>query len=143
MLLSVAVVTTDASERYGKQLLSHLGRKVQTEPLPDRPAPAGRLLFAYGVGTVLPLPGELILRATAADQESLARVQDVLQRHLEKFGARRELTVSWGPVEPSPDDENAARQAPGTPTVEETRTAGTDENPGSASALDPVQAKES
>src|ERR1700712_1024482 len=99
MLLSVAVVSTDASERYGKQLLSHLGRKVQTEPLPDRPAPAGRLLFAYGVGTVLPMPGQLILRATAANRGSWARVQDVLQRHLEKSGARRELTVTWGPVD--------------------------------------------
>ena len=29
MLLSIAVVTTDASARYGKQLLSHLGHKVR------------------------------------------------------------------------------------------------------------------
>jgi hypothetical protein len=117
MLLSIAVVSTDASERYGKQLLSHLGRKVQTEPLPDRPAPAGRLLFAYGVGTVLPMPGQLILRATAANQESLARVQDVLQRHLEKFGARRELAVTWGPVDNAPDTEDGAgSSAAGTET---------------------------
>ena len=66
MLLSIAVVSTDASERYGKQLLSRLGHKVRMEPLPDRPAPAGRLVFAYGVGTVLPMPGQLVLRATAA-----------------------------------------------------------------------------
>ncbi len=103
MLLSIAVVTTDASARYGKQLLSHLGHKVKMEPLPDQPAPAGRLLFAYGVGTVLPMPGELVLRATAADLESLAHVQDVLQRHLEKFGARKELVVTWGPATTEPD----------------------------------------
>ena len=103
MLLSTAVVPTDASARYGKQLLSHLGRKVEVESLPDQPAPAGRLLFAYGVGTVLPMPGELVLRATAADPESLAHVQDVLQRHLEKFGARRELVVTWGPVQTESD----------------------------------------
>ena len=106
MLLSIAVVTTDASERYAKQLLSHLGHKVRTEPLPDLPEPAGRLLFAYGVGTVLPAPGSLVLRATAANLESLARVQDVMQRHLEKFGARRELVVTWGPVDTTPDDDN-------------------------------------
>lgn len=108
MLLSIAVVTTDASERYGKQLLSHLGRKVTVEPLPDRPSPAGRLLFDHGIGTILPMPGELILRATAADPESLAHVQDVLQRHLEKFGARKELVVNWGPVETEPDAGGAA-----------------------------------
>ena len=38
-----------------------------------------------------------MLEAAAADAESLARVKDVMQRHLEKFGARRELLVSWGP----------------------------------------------
>ena len=103
MLLSIAVVATDASARYGKQLLSHLGHKVKVEPLPDQPAPAGRLVFAYGIGTVLPQPGQLVLRATAADTESLAHVQDVLQRHLEKFGARKELVVTWGPVETEPD----------------------------------------
>jgi len=108
MLLSIAVVSTDASERYGKQLLSHLAHKVRMEPLPDQPAPAGRLVFAYGVGTVLPMPGQLVLRATAADPESLARVQDVLQRHLEKFGARRELAVTWGPVDTAPDADEAA-----------------------------------
>jgi len=52
---------------------------------------------------VLPMPDELILRATAADMESLTHVQDVLQRHLEKFGARQELVVTWGPVESNPD----------------------------------------
>ncbi|MET0865367.1 MAG: DUF2218 domain-containing protein [Nakamurella sp.] len=143
MLLSVAVVSTDAPERYGKQLLSHLGRKVQTEPLPDRPAPAGRLLFAYGVGTVLPMPGQLVLRATAADEESLARVQDVLQRHLEKFGARRELTVSWGAVEPTPDDETAPSQGSGTPTAAQTKAARSGAESDLATALDPAKAQDS
>jgi hypothetical protein len=125
MLLSIAVVSTDASERYGKQLLSHLGHKVRMEPLPDRPAPAGRLLFAYGVGTVLPMPGRLVLRATAANLESLARVQDVLQRHLEKFGARRELAVTWGPVDNAPDTEDGT-ESPASPASNETPDAGDD-----------------
>jgi len=97
MMMSTAVVVTDASPRYAKQLLSHLGRKVTVEPLADQPAPAGRLVFAYGTGTVVPGDGALVLQAAAADAESLARVKDVMQRHLEKFGARRELVVSWGP----------------------------------------------
>jgi len=116
MMLSTAIVSTDASARYGKQLLSHLGHKVQVESLPDTPPPAGRLLFAYGVGTVLPMPGQLVLRATAADPESLARVQDVLQRHLEKFGARRELVVSWGPAESSEDRDGSLSDESGDAT---------------------------
>lgn len=103
MLVSVAVVSTDSPARYAKQMLAHLGRKVQVEPVPDEPDPAGRLVFAYGVGTVLPGVANLELRATAADAEALARVQDVLGRHLERFGARRELVVTWGPVTGDPE----------------------------------------
>ena len=97
MMMSTAVVVTDSPSRYAKQLLSHLGHKVTVEPLADQPAPAGRLVFGYGTGTVVPRGGALVLEAAAADAESLARVKDVMQRHLEKFGARRELVVSWGP----------------------------------------------
>jgi hypothetical protein len=44
---------------------------------------------------VRPRADHLLLEAIAADGESLAVVEDILGRHLERFGARRELTVSW------------------------------------------------
>jgi uncharacterized protein len=91
---STAVVPTDAAVRYAKQLLAHLGRKNSVEPVDGEPD-AGRLVFAYGTGTVRPEEGRLVLEAVASDDESLARVQDVLARHLERFGARRELAVHW------------------------------------------------
>lgn len=53
----------------------------------------GRLVFAYGTATVV--PERLTLRAAADDTESLARVQDVVSRHLERFGARRAVVVEW------------------------------------------------
>lgn len=102
MLVSIAVVDTDSPARYAKQLLSHLGRKVAVEPVPGRPEPAGRLVFADGFGDVLPGAQALELRATAPDGEALARVQDVLARHLVRFGARRELAVAWGPTSGDP-----------------------------------------
>jgi hypothetical protein len=92
--MSTAVVPTEASLRYAKQLLAHLGRKNPVEPVDGTPD-AGRLVFAYGTGTVRPEDGRLVLEAEAADEASLARVQDVLGRHLERFGARRELSVRW------------------------------------------------
>ena len=95
---STAVVATDAAARYAKQLLAHLGRKNPVEPLHGAPE-AGRLAFAYGTGTVRPEDGRLVLEAVAADAESLARVQDVLGRHLERFGSRRELSVRWSDEE--------------------------------------------
>jgi uncharacterized protein len=42
-----------------------------------------------------PQADRLLMRATAPDRESLAIVQDVLGRHLERFGQRNELTVTW------------------------------------------------
>jgi uncharacterized protein len=91
---STAAVPTDAAERYAKQLLSHLGRKNTVEPVDGVPD-AWRLVFAYGVGTIRSDGDRIVLEAEASDEESLARVKDVLGRHLERFGARRELTVHW------------------------------------------------
>ena len=94
VLRSTAVVTTEAPERYAKQLLSHLGRKAAVETI-DGQAAGGRLVFAYGTGTVRPEVGQLVLEAEAPDEDSLAHVEDVLARHLERFGARNELVVTW------------------------------------------------
>jgi hypothetical protein len=94
MLTSSAVVATDAPARYAKQLLSHLGRKNTVEPLTDAPD-GGRLVFPDGAATLRPADGELRMEASAEDAAGLAHVQDVLARHLERFGARHELTVTW------------------------------------------------
>ena len=94
MLESIAVVVTDAPERYAKQLLAHLGRKNTVETISGE-SEGGQLVFAYGTGTVRPEAGQLVLEAEAADEDSLAHVEDVLARHLERFGARRELVVTW------------------------------------------------
>jgi 3-hydroxyisobutyrate dehydrogenase-like beta-hydroxyacid dehydrogenase len=91
-LVAVAEVPTGAPERYAKQLVSHLGRRLtwQTDGATSR---AG---IGDGVGTVVVGDGVLTLRAEAPDAETLARVQHVLGSHLERFGQRNELTVTWG-----------------------------------------------
>ena len=94
MLTSTAVVVTDAPARYAKQLLSHLGHKVPVEELDGHPG-GGRLVFAYGAGIVRVDGDRLVLEAVAVDLASLARVEDVLARHLLKFGRRGHLTISW------------------------------------------------
>jgi hypothetical protein len=91
---STAVVATDAAARYAKQLLAHLGRKAGVEPVDGEPD-GGLLRLSAGTGVVRPRADHLVLEARAADAESLTLVEDVLARHLERFGARRELTVSW------------------------------------------------
>lgn len=90
---SVAYVATDAAPRYAKQLASHLGRRCEVENLPDG---GYRLtLPAGGEGILAPEPSRLVMHASAADAEALDQVKDVLGRHLERFGQRRELTVTW------------------------------------------------
>jgi hypothetical protein len=93
VLQSTAVVATDAPERYAKQLLAHLGRKNTVETV-DGERHSGRLVFAYGTGTVRPEDNHLVLEAATEDPDSLAHVEDVLGRHLERFGAKRELVVT-------------------------------------------------
>jgi hypothetical protein len=93
---AIAVVVTDAPARYAKQLLAHLGRKREVQPLDGAPD-GGTLVFDDGRGHVRPGAAALVLEAVADDADGLAHVQDVLGRHLERFGARRELVVDWQP----------------------------------------------
>jgi uncharacterized protein len=90
-LAARADVPTDAPARYAKQLVSHLGRRVEwtTEGLLSTAPIAG------GTGSVEVGDGVLVLRAQAPDAEALERVKDVLGRHLERFGQRNELVVTW------------------------------------------------
>lgn len=100
---STAHVRTEAPGRYAKQLLSHLGRKAPSQTYPDGAANAsevtgGRLTFPDGVGVLEVVPGELRLHAEADTADGLDHVQDVLGRHLIRFGTRDDLVVDWGDV---------------------------------------------
>lgn len=89
---STAFVATEAAERYARQLASHLGRRLTVEELPGG---VRHLAFAKGTATLTPEPERLVMRAEAEDAESLAVVEDVVGRHLERFGRRAELIVTW------------------------------------------------
>jgi hypothetical protein len=51
--------------------------------------------FGWGRCTMQATPGTLTLRAEAEDRGSLQRVQDIVTRDIERFGKRRQLTVTW------------------------------------------------
>jgi hypothetical protein len=90
-LTARADVATDAPGRYAKQLVSHLGRRLTwvTEGNMSTAEIGG------ATGTVVVGEGVLTLQAEAPDAETLARVQHVLGSHLERFGQRNELAVTW------------------------------------------------
>ena len=90
-LTARADVVTDAPARYAKQLVAHLGRKLEfTTQGPTSTATLGSAIAQVTVGE-----GVLTLFATSADEEGLATAEDVLCRHLERFGQRNELVVTW------------------------------------------------
>lgn len=55
----------------------------------------GTVGLDWGQWTMRAFPGRLAVRAEAADQESLRRIQDLLTARLQKFGRREHLTVNW------------------------------------------------
>lgn len=89
---SQAHVETQRPARYGKQLASHLGRRVDAEW--NEESGHGALTFPSGTGTMTAEPGALTLALEAGDGE-LARLEDVVGRHLVRFGVKDELVVSW------------------------------------------------
>ncbi|MFF4651402.1 DUF2218 domain-containing protein [Streptomyces sp. NPDC001380] len=89
---SEARVTTDRPHRYAKQLASHLGRRIEASW--DEEAGRGELAFATGTGTLTAEPGALLL-AVEGDAASLPVLEDVVGRHLVRFGAKDELVVEW------------------------------------------------
>ncbi|GLZ11714.1 hypothetical protein Acsp04_19490 [Actinomadura sp. NBRC 104425] len=92
-VVSTASVRTDRPGRYGKQLVSHLGRRATGEW--DDESATGWIDFDGGGRVELSCgEGVLDLRLeTAADGQ--ARLEDVVGRHLVRFGTRDELLVEW------------------------------------------------
>ena len=89
--VSRADVVTDAPARYAKQLVSHLGRRVEWTTDGDTSTAS----WGTAVGQILVGDGVLTLLASGPDAEEVAHVENVLGRHLERFGQRNELTVTW------------------------------------------------
>lgn len=91
---SVATVATERAPRYGKQLVSHLGRR--SVGAWDEQAETGSLVMGDGAArvTLTSAPSALIIEVRADDAD-LATYEDVVGRHLERFGERDELAVEW------------------------------------------------
>ena len=89
---STARVATDRGERYRKQLASHFGNKIEVTA-----SPAGTVLaWRFGGTTTLTVePGALVMLAAAGDAQTLDQVEDVTGRHLERFGEKDGLVVTW------------------------------------------------
>lgn len=93
MAHSTARVGTDRPHRYAKQLAGHLGHRVEASW--DDKAGTGTVAFqGSSAATLTAEPDALVMELDAADDE-LDRLEDVLGRHLARFGTKDELVVTW------------------------------------------------
>ena len=97
MLVSVAEirsraeVATDKPVAYMRQLCKHFGHKLDASFGED----SGYIQFDFGRCDLHASDGTLKLEVTASDAESHERMERVIGSHLERFGRRDELSVSW------------------------------------------------
>jgi catechol 2,3-dioxygenase len=86
-----AVVATAKPSPYLLQLAKHFRHKLDVR-FDDHSAV---IPFAFGTAELAVEPDALSIVAHAHTPADLARVQDVVGRHLERFGRRDELRVTW------------------------------------------------
>jgi hypothetical protein len=91
--VSTATVSTDRPGRYGRQLVSHMSRRGHGAW--DEANGSGTLDLRGGHLELETAAGALVLRLTVAPEDDVARLEDVIGRHLVRFGARDELVVTW------------------------------------------------
>ena len=96
---STATVATDRAARYGKQLVSHLGRRATAQW--DEQTGTGWIDFGETRAELAAGPEALDIRLSAAP-DAVGRMEDVVGRHLVRFGGRDELTVQWVRADGSP-----------------------------------------
>jgi hypothetical protein len=109
-----ADIATDHAASYLARLCGHAAKMSQaSHRLPHRPRARDRdggppevrhveragteatVSLDRGQWSMRALPGRLAVRAEAADEEDLRRIQDLLTTRLETFGRREHLTVTW------------------------------------------------
>lgn len=91
MLVSEARVETEMSRRYLAQLCKHFQHKlpvILTEA-------NGRIEFPAGICTLNADSGNLFLRVEASDEAALAKLEEVVASHLERFAFREKPEVHW------------------------------------------------
>lgn len=97
---STAHVITDRPGRYGKQLASHLGRRLKSSW--DTETEHGQILFGgeefsgglVGEVTLTATEGTLLLQL-ATEEQHVEQLEGVVGRHLVGFGKKDDLVVSF------------------------------------------------
>ncbi len=93
-LTSSATVTTAKAAGYAAQLAKHFSHKI-----PARfEGSEGEIAFEAGTCHLHVAGDVLTLTVAGTTPEAIARLQDVVARHLLRFAFREELAVDWSPA---------------------------------------------
>ena len=114
MLTAQADIQTEHAARYLARLCGHASKMGKAGHRPGRRRPShgpadgppevlhvqrsehdGTVSLSWGQWTMRALPGLLAIRAEAADEDNLTRIQDLLTARLQNLGRREHLMVSW------------------------------------------------
>ncbi|ARQ02530.1 DUF2218 domain-containing protein [Pseudorhodoplanes sinuspersici] len=88
---SIAEVVTPVPARYLAQLCKHFQHKLDVA----FDSQSGHIVFPLGDCRLTAGDSTLTLSAEADDQEKLAKLQDVVARHLVRFAFREEMQIDW------------------------------------------------
>jgi hypothetical protein len=91
-MTSTAHVAIERPDRYGKQLVNHLGRRFGGEWLAESGSGTIDLQDGRAIVTAEDEGLTLVVEAAAAD---LDRLEDVVASHLIRFTEQPELPVAW------------------------------------------------
>jgi uncharacterized protein len=117
-ITSRADVRTDAPARYAKQLVAHLSRKLHF----TTDGATSTATIGDGTGHIITGEGVLTLLATGDDESAVARVEHVLGSHLERFGRRNELIITWTSTRADVEGFSRVGTAPASSMEEVSRT---------------------
>lgn len=102
--LSTGRFSTAKGRAYMTQLCKHFGHKVPAEVDGDR----GHVAFPLGMARMQADDHALIVELTAADAETVQRLQGVIDSHLERFAFREEFrSMDWTAPAPNADQSNS------------------------------------
>lgn len=87
-------VETQHASRYLQQLSKHWAYKFETEFTPL----SSKIALPLGEARLSANDTELVIEVTAHKSEDLTVLQDVVQRHIERFAFKESLAFVWRPL---------------------------------------------
>lgn len=88
-------VTTQHASRYLQQLSKHWAHKFETEFTPL----SSKIALPLGDARLNANETSLIIEVAAHRSEDLTVLQDVVQRHIERFAFKETLAFEWRPID--------------------------------------------